>query len=81
MSEKKMEYNEKKTIAFSLMATLNNFRSAGKNHSADIKNANKGTNGTNITYDKKQENRGKQLNPNQKKNKQEEQAVKCRKKF
>ncbi|MGP1531756.1 MAG: hypothetical protein ACTTI5_06170 [Treponema sp.] len=50
-------------------------------HSADIKNANKGTNGTNITYDKKQENRGKQLNPNQKKNKQEEQEVKCRKKF
>ena len=43
------------------------FRSAGRNHSTDIKNANKGTNGTNITYDKKQENRGNQLNPNQKK--------------
>ena len=43
------------------------FRSAGKNHSADIKNANRGTKGTNITYDKNQGNRGKQLNPNQKK--------------
>ena len=49
--------------------------------SAYIKNANKGTNGTNITYDKNQENRGKQLNPNQKKNRQEEQEVKCNKKF
>ena len=57
------------------------FRAAGKNHSADIKNANRGTKGTNITYDKKQGNRDEQLNPNQKKNKQEEQAVKCRKKF
>ena len=57
------------------------FRSAGKNHSADINNANRGTKGTNITYDKNQGNRGKQLNPNQKKNKQEEQEVKCRKKF
>ncbi len=36
------------------------------NHKADIKNPNKGTNGTNITYDKAQGNRGKQLNPNQK---------------
>ena len=36
-------------------------------HSADIKNVNKGTNGTNITYEKNQENPGKQLNPNQKK--------------
>lgn len=37
------------------------------NHQADIKNANKGTNGTNKTYSKNQGNRGKQLNPNQKK--------------
>lgn len=57
------------------------FLSAGKNHSADIKNANRGTKGTNITYDKNQGNRGKQLNPNQKKNRQEEQEVKCKKKF
>lgn len=33
---------------------------------ADIKNANKGTPGTNKTHDKAQGNRGKQLNPNQK---------------
>lgn len=39
-------------------------RSAGKNHPADIKNANKGTTGANITYDKNQGNRGTQLNPN-----------------
>ena len=35
------------------------------NHEADIQNANKGTSGTNTTYDKNQGNRGKQLNPNQ----------------
>ena len=35
------------------------------NHEADIKSANKGTAGTNITWDKAQGNRGKQLNPNQ----------------
>jgi len=39
--------------------------SKGANHNADIKNANKGTGGTNITYDKAQGNRGKQMNPNQ----------------
>lgn len=38
-----------------------------KNHPADITNANKGTGGTNITYDKNQGNRGSQLNPNNKK--------------
>ena len=37
-----------------------------KNHNADIKNPNKGTTGTNKTYDKNQGNKGKQLNPNQK---------------
>lgn len=37
------------------------------NHNADIVNANKGTSGTNKTYDKNQGNRGKQLNPNQQK--------------
>ena len=36
-----------------------------KNHEADIINPNKGTNGTNETYDKNQGDRGKQLNPNQ----------------
>ncbi len=36
------------------------------NHRADIKNPNKGTKGTNKTYDKNQGNRGKQLNPNRK---------------
>lgn len=36
-----------------------------KNHKADIKNPNKGTSGTNQTYNKNQGNRGKQLNPNQ----------------
>lgn len=34
------------------------------NHNSDIRNPNKGTDGTNITYDKNQGNRGKQLNPN-----------------
>ncbi len=38
-----------------------------KNHKADQNNANKGTKGTNKTYDKKHGNRGKQKNPNQKK--------------
>jgi hypothetical protein len=38
------------------------------NHQADIKNPNKGTSGTNKTYDQNQGNRGKQLNPNQKSN-------------
>jgi len=38
-----------------------------KNHNADIKNPNKGTKGTNKTFDKNQGNRGKQLNPNNKK--------------
>lgn len=32
---------------------------------SDSQNANKGTSGTNITWDKKHGNRGKQLNPNQ----------------
>lgn len=35
------------------------------NHEADIQNANKGTAGTNITWDKAQGNRGQQMNPNQ----------------
>ena len=34
------------------------------NHKADIKNPNKGTKGTNKTYDKAQGNRGKLMNPN-----------------
>ncbi len=36
----------------------------GKNHNADISNSNKGTNGTNSTYDKNHGNRGGQMNPN-----------------
>ena len=39
------------------------------NHNANITNPNKGTKGTNKSYDKNQGNRGKQLNPNQKDNK------------
>ena len=34
------------------------------NHGADTKNPNKGTTGTNRTYDQNQGNRGKQLNVN-----------------
>lgn len=34
------------------------------NHNADIKNSNKGTNGTNKTYDKNQGNRGTQMDKN-----------------
>ena|GEM_PF-361040 len=37
------------------------------NNSANQQNANKGTSGTNKQYDQNQGNRGKQLNPNQKK--------------
>jgi hypothetical protein len=37
------------------------------NQQADIKNRNSGTKGTNVTYDKSQGNRGKQLNPNRSK--------------
>lgn len=37
------------------------------NHKSNQGNSNKGTSGTNKTYDKVQGNRGKQLNPNQNK--------------
>lgn len=37
------------------------------NHKSNQANANKGSKGTNKTYSKAQGNRGKQLNPNQKK--------------
>jgi len=36
------------------------------NHNSDIQNPNKGTSGTNVTYDKNQGNRGGQMNPNKK---------------
>lgn len=36
-------------------------------NASNIKNANKGTSGTNKQYDKNQSNRGQQLNPNRKK--------------
>lgn len=39
------------------------------NHEADIKNPNKGTNGTNKTYDKVHGNRGNVLDTNQTKKK------------
>ncbi len=45
---------------------------AGKkksNHEADIKNKNKGTKGTNITVDKAEGNRSKQLEENKKRKK------------
>ena len=38
------------------------------NHKADIPNANKGTKGTNKTYDKNQGNRGWDMNPQNPKN-------------
>lgn len=38
----------------------------GNDHKANTQNPNKGTRGTNKTYDKNQGNRGKQMNPNQK---------------
>lgn len=38
-----------------------------QNNSANQTNPNKGTNGTNIAYDKAQGNHGTQLNPNRKK--------------
>lgn len=41
------------------------------NHEADIQNPNKGTAGTNITWDKAQGNRGKQMNPNQQPDRQQ----------
>jgi hypothetical protein len=37
-----------------------------QNNSANQQNANKGTKGTNLFYDKAQGNRGKQMNPTQK---------------
>lgn len=43
----------------------NNVMSKKSNHNSDIKNPNKGTDGTNKTHDKNQGNRGKQSNPNQ----------------
>ena len=36
----------------------------GKNHNADISNANKGTSGTNSTYQQAMDNHANQLNPN-----------------
>ncbi len=44
-------------------------KNKSSNHQADIKNPNKGTNGSNTIFDKNQGNRGKQLNPNQQKGK------------
>jgi hypothetical protein len=45
--------------------TKEHFMSKKGNHEADIKNPNKGTDGTNKTHDKNQGNRGKQMDPNQ----------------
>jgi len=41
-------------------------KKSSKNPQADINNPNKGTSGTNKTWDKAQGNKGKQMNPNQK---------------
>lgn len=40
-----------------------------QDNSANLRNANKGVDGTNRQYDQAQGNRGKQLNPNQTKKK------------
>lgn len=40
---------------------------APENNRANMQNGNKGTKGTNKQYDKAQGNRGKQMNPNRKK--------------
>ena len=40
---------------------------SNNDNKANQNNPNKGTKGTNVIYDKKHGNRGKQLNPNQKK--------------
>ena len=42
-------------------------KTSPKDNSANQQNANKGSRGTNTHYDQNQGNRGKQLNPNQKK--------------
>ncbi len=42
-------------------------KNKNNDHKANQNNSNKGTKGTNKAYDKVQGNRGKQLNPNQKK--------------
>lgn len=42
-------------------------KSTQTNHQANIKNANTGTTGNNVTNAKANGNRGKQLNPNNKK--------------
>ena len=47
----------------------NSNNNKGGNHKANQGNANKGTKGTNKTFSKVHGNRGKQLNPNQKKRK------------
>ena len=54
------------SIEYSIALTLFVMSKKIKNHSADIKNPNKGTSGTNKTYDKAQGNRGKQMKSNQK---------------
>lgn len=50
------------------MSISKNKNTTQKNHEADMVNKNPGQDGNNITYDKNQGNRGKQLNPNQKVN-------------
>lgn len=44
-------------------------KTTAQQNSANQQNANRGTKGTNIAFDKAQGNRGKQLNPNQSKKK------------
>lgn len=51
--------------------TFKTTRMKKSNNEADSTNPNKGTSGTNKTYDKAQGNRCKQLNPNQRTNKKD----------
>ena len=51
---------------FLVIQNLRTMSKKEKDHNANIQNPNKGTKGTNKTYDKNQGNRGKQMNPNQK---------------
>ncbi len=50
-----------------------------QNHKAEMKNANKGKHGQNITHAQNQDNRGRQLNPNNKLNDLQKQRPKAMK--
>ena len=74
IKRRSMEYRWKDARLQAIFPTASSVDSASpgrhpmkpkSNHNADIKNPNRGTEGTNITWDKAQGNRGKQMNPNQ----------------